>query len=53
MKLERLFATNVSQKISFDITEAEIAKLAASLVDNDYMNGECVRMDGAIRMQPR
>lgn len=32
---------------------AEIAKLAAYLVDNDYMNGECVRMDGAIRMQPR
>ncbi|WP_317928485.1 SDR family NAD(P)-dependent oxidoreductase [Halioxenophilus sp. WMMB6] len=31
----------------------EIAKLAAHLVDNDYMNGECVRMDGAIRMQPR
>lgn len=31
----------------------EIAKLAAYLVDNDYMNGECVRMDGAIRMQPR
>lgn len=32
---------------------AEIAKLAAFLVDNDYMNGECIRMDGAIRMQPR
>jgi NAD(P)-dependent dehydrogenase (short-subunit alcohol dehydrogenase family) len=32
---------------------AEIAKLAAYLVDNDYMNGECVRMDGAIRMQPK
>lgn len=32
---------------------SEIAKLAAYLVDNDYMNGECVRMDGAIRMQPR
>ena len=31
----------------------EIAKLAAYLVDNDYMNGECVRMDGAIRMGPR
>lgn len=31
----------------------EIAKLAAFLVDNDYMNGECIRMDGAIRMQPK
>jgi NAD(P)-dependent dehydrogenase (short-subunit alcohol dehydrogenase family) len=32
---------------------SEIAKLAAYIVDNDYMNGEAVRMDGAIRMQPR
>jgi len=34
-------------------TPAEIAKLAAFLVDNDYMNGECIRMDGAIRMPPK
>lgn len=32
---------------------AEIAKLAAYLVDNDYMNGECIRVDGAVRMQPK
>ena len=32
---------------------SEVAKLVAYLVDNDYMNGESVRMDGAIRMQPR
>lgn len=31
----------------------EIAHLAASIVENDYMNGECIRMDGGIRMQPR
>ena len=31
----------------------EIAQLAAAIVDNDYMNGECIRMDGGIRMQPR
>jgi 3-hydroxyacyl-CoA dehydrogenase/3-hydroxy-2-methylbutyryl-CoA dehydrogenase len=31
----------------------EIAHLAQYLVENDYMNGECVRMDGGIRMQPR
>lgn len=31
----------------------EIAKLAQYLVENDYMNGECVRMDGGIRMQAR
>ena len=31
----------------------EIAHLSQYLVENDYMNGECVRMDAAIRMQPR
>jgi NAD(P)-dependent dehydrogenase (short-subunit alcohol dehydrogenase family) len=29
---------------------SEIAKLAAHIVDNDYINGECIRMDAAIRM---
>jgi hypothetical protein len=27
--------------------------LAAAIIDNDYINGECIRMDGGIRMQPR
>ena len=31
----------------------EIAHLSQYLVENDYMNGECVRMDGGIRMQPK
>lgn len=31
----------------------EIAKLSAHIVDNDYINGECIRMDAAIRMQPK
>jgi len=31
----------------------EIAHLAQYLVENDYMNGECVRLDGGIRMQAR
>ena len=31
----------------------EIAKLAAAIIDNDYINGESIRMDGGIRMQPR
>lgn len=31
----------------------EIAKLAAHIVDNDYINGECIRMDAAVRMQPK
>lgn len=32
---------------------SEIAKLSAHIVDNDYMNGECIRLDAAIRMQPK
>lgn len=31
----------------------EIAHLAVMLIENEYMNGESVRMDGGIRMQPR
>ena len=32
---------------------AEYAKLALAIVDNDYLNGETIRMDGALRMAPR
>ncbi len=32
---------------------SEIAKLALHIVENDYMNGETVRLDAAIRMQPK
>ena len=31
----------------------EIAHLSRYIVENDYTNGEVIRMDGAIRMQPR
>lgn len=31
----------------------EIAHLVQFIVENDYINGEVVRMDGAIRLQPR
>lgn len=31
----------------------EIAMLAQQIVENDYINGECIRMDGGIRMTPR
>jgi 3-hydroxyacyl-CoA dehydrogenase/3-hydroxy-2-methylbutyryl-CoA dehydrogenase len=30
----------------------EIAHLSVFIVENDYLNGECIRVDGAIRMQP-
>ena len=31
----------------------EIASLAQHMMENDYINGESVRMDGGIRMQPK
>ena len=31
----------------------EYAKLVLAIVENDYLNGEDVRVDGAIRMAPR
>jgi len=32
---------------------AEYASLALNMITNGYFNGECVRLDGAIRMAPR
>lgn len=31
----------------------EVAQLAQQLVENDYLNGACIRLDAGIRMQPR
>ena len=31
----------------------EFASLALEIVRNDYFNGQCIRLDGAIRMPPR
>ena len=31
----------------------EIAHLSVFIAENDYLNGECIRLDGAIRMQPK
>ncbi|SDU04352.1 NAD(P)-dependent dehydrogenase, short-chain alcohol dehydrogenase family [Pseudomonas pohangensis] len=31
----------------------EIAHLSQFIVENDYTNGECIRMDAGIRMQPK
>ncbi len=32
---------------------AEYAKLVMAMVDNDYLNGEVIRLDGALRMAPK
>lgn len=31
----------------------EIAHLSKYIVENEYTNGECIRMDGGLRMQPK
>src|SRR5690606_38881722 len=31
----------------------EFASLVRSMIENDYLNGEVVRLDGALRMQPK
>ena len=31
----------------------EFARMAMAVIDNDYLNGEVIRLDGAIRMQPK
>ena len=31
----------------------EYAQLATMIVEHDYLNGETIRMDGALRMAPR
>lgn len=32
---------------------SEYAMLAASIIENPMLNGETIRLDGAIRMQPK
>ena len=34
-------------------TADEFAKMALHIVENDYLNGETIRLDGAIRMAPK
>lgn len=31
----------------------EYAQLAQSILENPYLNGEVIRLDGAVRMQPK
>jgi NAD(P)-dependent dehydrogenase (short-subunit alcohol dehydrogenase family) len=34
-------------------TAEDYARLAVAIIDNEYLNGEVIRLDGAIRMAPR
>ena len=31
----------------------EASNLVAAIIDNDYLNGETIRLDGALRMPPK
>ena len=31
----------------------EYAKLAQQIIENGYLNGEVIRLDGAVRFQPK
>jgi NAD(P)-dependent dehydrogenase (short-subunit alcohol dehydrogenase family) len=50
------FRAGLAQSIPFPQRLArpdEYAQLVLSIVDHDYLNGETIRMDGALRMAPR
>ena len=34
-------------------TPEEYAKLVRAIIDNDMLNGESIRLDGALRMAPK
>jgi hypothetical protein len=35
------------------VRPAEYAALVQSIVENDYLNGETIRLDGALRFGPK
>jgi NAD(P)-dependent dehydrogenase (short-subunit alcohol dehydrogenase family) len=50
------FRAKLSEGVPFPhrlAAPAEYAKLATMLIEHDYLNGEVIRMDGALRMAPR
>jgi NAD(P)-dependent dehydrogenase (short-subunit alcohol dehydrogenase family) len=50
------FRANLAAGIPFPkrlALPAEYAQLALTIVEHDYLNGEVIRMDGALRMAPR
>ena len=39
--------------VDVDPTSAEYGQLACAILTNPYLNGETIRLDGALRMPPR
>ena len=55
-KITEEYRANLAAGVPFPprlATPAEYAQLALMLITHDYLNGETVRMDGALRMAPR
>ncbi|MBC7751894.1 MAG: 3-hydroxyacyl-CoA dehydrogenase [Candidatus Saccharibacteria bacterium] len=50
VKLPLIAMTQFPKRLGYP---EEYAKLALHIVENSFMNGETIRLDGAIRMQPR
>jgi NAD(P)-dependent dehydrogenase (short-subunit alcohol dehydrogenase family) len=54
--LDEAFQKSLAASVPFPSrlgAPADYAKLIAFIVENDYINGECIRLDGAIRLAPR
>ena len=50
------FRANLASSVPFPQRLArpdEFAQLAVAIIEHDYLNGEVIRMDGALRMAPR
>ncbi len=53
------FGPEVNERLAAEVpfpqclaTPAEYAELVITIVHHDYLNGETIRMDGALRMAP-
>ena len=47
---------SLNQSVPFPVRMGkpdEFARLVMHIIENDYLNGEVIRLDGAIRMAPR
>ena len=54
-ELERLLADPavIGDATQFRRLSSEFAQLVIAIIENDYLNGEIIRLDGALRMQPK
>ena len=50
--VQTALAANVQHPKRLGLPE-EFAKLVLHIADNAYINGECIRLDGALRMPPK